>query len=158
MSFFVQPTAAPRPRTKNIRSVSLFFAGLLILMVVAQLFTFEDFPEVITHMQFPGGELFSPVRAAFIAVLEIAALPFLLSMHLSPLARAVSMFAGWAVAAAWLVASLWMNIVLENTINSGFLGATLSITSGWWTVFFSLALVVLAVWTSWGMWPFKRKN
>jgi hypothetical protein len=158
MSFFVQSTAAPHPRTKNIRSVSLFFAGLLILMAVAQLFTFEDFPAIITQMQLPGGELFSPIRAAFIAVLEIAALPFLLSMRLSPLARAVSMFASWAVAVAWLVASLWTNIVLQNTINSGFLGATLSITSGWWTVFFSLALVVLAAWTSWGMWPFRRKS
>ena len=158
MSFFVRSTAAPKPKTKNIRPVSLLLAGIFIVMAVAQLFTFEDFPGVIIQMNLPGGEMFASPRAALIVILEIAALPFLLFMQLSPAARAFSMFAGWAVVIVWMATSLWTNIVVMATVNSGFLGATVSLASGWWMVLFSLALGTLAAWAAWGMWPLHQKH
>lgn len=127
-------------------------------MAVAQLFTFEDFPGVIAQMDLPGGEAFASIYAAFIVTVEIAALPFLLSMRLSPAARIVSMIAGWVAIAGWLFLSLWVNAVQPSTVDSGLLGATVSITAGWWEVFFSLALTVLAAWVAWGIWPLERKR
>ena len=158
MSWFVKATAAQRPKTKNIRTVGLGLAGVFVVMAVAQLFTFEKFPEVITAMWLPGDELFSPVRAAVIVTLEVAAVPFLLSMRLSPAMRFISMVAGWMAIVAWLVATIWQNISSGVISNSGLLGASVSLPVGWWNVLFCVALAVLAAWAAWGMWPLKKRG
>ena len=158
MSFLVSPTPAPQPKNKNIQSVRLIFAGLLVLLLTSQLFMFEKFPDVIDKMSLPWSTDAAPlVWAALVVVLETAALPFLLLMPLSRAARAVSMIAGWMVVVWWMMASLWLNMTGES-LNSGFLGATLDVPSGWWTVPFSLALAALAGWSAWGMWPFEQKR
>ncbi len=152
MSIFAQSTAAPRPKNGYVQMASMLLAGILMLMVVTQLFTFEDFPDVIAAMGLPSGE-FADVRAALIVVLEVASLPFLLSMRLSHLARIVSMVAGWAVVAAWTVATLW---TYGKGVNGGLLGATISLTYNWWTVLFCLALTGLTAWVAWGLWPNRK--
>jgi hypothetical protein len=153
MSFFVKSTPASAPKTKNIRPVSLGLAAVFIVMVVAQLFTFETFPKVIANMGLPGGEGVASIRAALIVTLEVVALPFLLSMRLSPAMRVVSMVSGWLVVTAWLAASLWLNLSTSIASNSGLLGDTISLPVGWWNVLFCLSLGVLAAWSAWGMWP-----
>lgn len=158
MSFFVESTPAPHPKTKNIRPVSLLLAGILVAMIVAQLFTFEDFSDVIAKMGLPGGEAFAGIRAALIVTLEVAALPFLLSMRLSPAARLVSMGAGWGVIVAWLFASVWINVTHPSIANSGLLGATVSVAPGRWVTLLLLGFAVLAAWIAWGMWPLGQKR
>lgn len=158
MSFFVESTPAAVPKTKNVRPVSLGLAAVFIIMVVAQLFTFETFPNVISGMWLTGGSELSPVRAALIVTLEVAALPFLLGMRLSFAMRILSMVSGWMVVAAWLVASLWVNLSNNIHISSGLLGDTITLPVGWWSVLFCLGLGVLAGWAAWGMWPVTRKN
>ncbi|MDN5274792.1 MAG: rane protein of unknown function [Candidatus Saccharibacteria bacterium] len=158
MSFFVKSTPASVPKTKNIRPISLGLAAVLVIMVVAQLFTFETFPKVIADMLLPGGSDVSSIRAALIVTLEVAALPFLLSMRLSPAMRVVSMVAGWFAITAWFVASLWVNLSPNMGMNSGLLGDTISVPVGWWSVLFCLSLGVLAAWSAWGMWPCLRKK
>ena len=127
-------------------------------MVVAQLFTFEEFPDVIASMWLPGGAALAPLRAALIVTLEVTALLFLLSQRLSPAMRIVSMVAGWLVVAAWFGVVLWENLTINTIANGGFLGATVPVPVGWWSVFFSIALGILIGWVSWGMWPFRRKK
>lgn len=158
MSLFVQATAAPRPKTKNIRTIGIALAGVFIVMAVAQLFTFEKFPDVITAMWLPGGEDFSSVRAALIVCLEVGAIPFLLAMRLSPAARILSMVSGWCAILAWFAASILQNINSGVIANSGLLGATVKLPVGWWNVLFCLALGVLAAWTAWGQWPIKKRS
>lgn len=158
MSFFVQAIPPPKLKTKNIFAISLLTVVLLIVMVVTQLFTFEDFPAVIATLDLPGGTVTARVFAAVLVIAEVFALPFLLAMRLSPLFRIVSMICGWLVAVVWLKLSLWENVIASSDSQSGIFGATLPLPGGWWSVFFSLALFVLIVWTSWGMWPFKRKH
>ncbi len=155
MSFFAHSSPAPRPKNKQVHVASLVLAATIITLVVAQLFTFEDFADVIARMGLPYSE-FANIRAALIVILEVASLPFLLAMRLSHLARIVSMIAGWAVVAAWTVATLW---TYGTGVNGGLLGATISLTSNWWTVLFCLALIALTAWVAWGMWPGqKTKN
>lgn len=157
MSYFVQATAAPQPKTKNIRTVGLALAGVFVVMAVAQLFTFEELPEVIKAMWLPGGDALAPVRAALIVVFEVGAIPFLLGMRLSPAMRIASMVLGWLAVAAWFVASVWQNFSTGVIANSGLLGASVKLPVGWWSILFCLALGVLAAWAAWGMWPFKRR-
>jgi hypothetical protein len=158
MSVFVQATAAPKPKTKNIRTVGVALAGVFVMMVVAQLFTFEKFPEVISAMWLMPDQSLTSVKAAIIVALEVAAIPFLLAMRLSPLMRIFSMAAGWLVIAAWLIVTLCQNLSSNVIANSGLLGATVKLPVGWWDVLLCVALGILAAWAAWGMWPFPERT
>lgn len=153
MSFFVQPTIATQPKTTNIRLISLTLAAVFVILAVMQLFKFEDFPAVIAGFWLPGGEPTAKLVAALFVAGEIFALPFLLSMRLSPAMRVCSMVIGWLVLAGWLFLALWANLTTNVVGSMGFFGATLALPVGWWAVFFFAALGVLAAWASWGMWP-----
>jgi hypothetical protein len=156
MSFFVAATSAPPPKTKNIRTISLFTAAIFAIMAVAQLFSFEDFPALMATLWLPGGEAVATSLAAGIVIGEVGALPFLLAMPLSSWFRKVSVGLGWVVILLWLYVALWSNIFAPNTANSGILGTTIPLPLGWWSVFFTLALGVLMAWSSWGMSNKKR--
>ena len=153
MSFFVKSTLATRPKTKNVRPISLGLAAVFIIMAVSQLFTFESFPEVINAMGVPGSGDFASVRAAIIVTLEVAAVPFLLGMRLSPAMRIVSMVSGWLAILIWFIDSLWINLLDVKPASNALLGDTITTPVGWWSVFFCLGLGVLAIWSAWGMWP-----
>ncbi|HET6747087.1 MAG TPA: hypothetical protein VFH06_03215 [Candidatus Saccharimonadales bacterium] len=159
MSFFAQATPPSKPRTKNIQAVSLLAAGIIALMAVTQLFTFEDLPAVISGLWVPGGIAAAQTIAAVLVVTEVLSLPFLLSLRLSPLFRFVSMLLGWGVAALWILLTFWENLMVGTISNSGMLGATIPLPPGWWSVLFSIALAILVGWASWGMWPnLKQKS
>lgn len=158
MSFFVQSTVAPAPKTGNIRPVAIALAAVFIVMAVAQLFTFEKFPEVLANVWLPGGKPMAQVYAAVIVTLEVFALPFLLGMRLSPAMRVFSMVAGWLTVMFWLAVTLWENFSGDVIANSGLLGDTVSLPVGWWNILFCVALGILAAWASWGMWPLPGKR
>ncbi|HEU5122361.1 MAG TPA: hypothetical protein VFT59_05975 [Candidatus Saccharimonadales bacterium] len=148
MSFFVQATSDSRYRTGR-GIASLMLAAVLVVMAVAQLFTFEDFPETIMQMDLLwSGETAAMFQAALIVILEVAALPYLLFMPLSPAGRLVSMAAGWLAVTWWVYVSFWITITQNEMPNGGLLGATVDISSGWWMVGFSLMLALLAVWAA----------
>lgn len=155
---FAKSTTAPIPRSKNSRIIGTVLAGLLVIMAVAQLFTFEDFPGVIADMWLPGWENFAAVLAAVIVTAEVFAVPFLLGMRLSIAMRIVSMVLGWVVVAVWAAISLWQNMTANTIGNAGILGNTASLPVGWWSVFVFAAMGVLVVWASWGMWPVVGKT
>jgi hypothetical protein len=155
MSFFSKATPAPVPKTRNAWLAGLLLAGFFVLMVVGQLFTFEDFPAALAAFQL-FGESLAVIYAGIIVVLEVLALPFLLGLSLSRAMRAVSMICGWLVIVFWLVVSIFGTIA--NVSNSGLLGATVTLPAGWWGVCFCVALGVLAVWAAWGSWPLTRKK
>jgi hypothetical protein len=156
MSIFVTPTAAPAPKTDNIRTVSIVLAVLFTGMAVAQLFTYETFPSVLTALWLPGGSSFAHIMAALVVIFEIFALPFLLFMRLSPAMRVLSMVSGWLVVAVWLTLSVWENVMVEIAGNSWLLGDTIHLPVGWWSVLWGIAVGMLVGWASWGMWPLKK--
>lgn len=152
MKIFVKPIAAPEPKTANAARISLALAACFIILAVAQLYKYEDFPDVIKGFGLSGGATWASMYAALIVVGEVLAVPFLLRMPLSPAMRIVSMVSGWLVIAGWLVVALASNVT-GYVGNSGVLGATVPVVSGWWTVFAFIAMGVLAAWSAWGMWP-----
>jgi hypothetical protein len=155
MSFFVTATEAEQPKSKNVQIAGVVLAALLTIMLVGQLFTYEKFAEVIQGFGFFSGSDITSIIAALIVTFELAALPFLLRMRLSPLARIVSMVVGWTVLLFWLGISFWLNITLSLSPNSGVLGDTIKLPVGWWMVTFFVALSVLDLWVSYGVWPAK---
>lgn len=158
MSIFVDVTPARKPKTANARLIAIFLAAIFTIMAVAQLFTFEDFPALIADFLLPTGTGAAELIAALVVALEVLAIPFLLGTALSPLMRWFSMVSGWIVVLFWFKTSVWLNVTDAAVTTAGFLGTTVKIPSGWWTVFFSLGLVVLMVWASWGLWPGRRSH
>jgi len=157
MSLFVSPTKSPAPKTKNITAISLLFVGLLLLMVVAQLFAFEEFAPALSTLELPGGEPLSSVLAALIVTGEVIALPFLLRMRLSPAFRVVSMVASWVVVTFWLAITVW-EATYAHASSSTLLGSAVPLPVGWWNVCIVVSLGILAAWSSWGMWPLTTKT
>jgi hypothetical protein len=157
MSFFVRSTAAPEPKTKYVGYASLVLAAIFVILAVTQLYSYEDFPDVIASMWLPGGRTPAIIWAAIIVIFEVGALPFLLSFQLSPAMRVISMAAGWLVAAFWLVISVWVNVSVNAITNSGLLGATIPTTPSWWLVGATVFIGVMTAYVSWGLWPRRQE-
>lgn len=160
MSMSILPTVtnpAP-PRTRNIVTISLLYAVVLIAFAVTQLFSYPDFQLLVQSYWLPGGVPTAYLLSAVIVIAEVLALPFLLRMKVSSLFRILSMILGWVVPVLWLGISLWLLLSVNAVSNIGFLGTILVLTPGWWTVLISLALVTLASWASWGMWPLRHRS
>lgn len=158
MSIFVKPSAPTKPKTKNVSSVAIIYAVIIVVFVVAQLFTFEEFVALVESYGLPGGVVFARFLAAYLVTVEVFALPFLLRMRVSTAMRVVSMICGWLVALIWFGISLWLVISTNTVGNIGFVGSVVALTPGWWAVFISIAPGTLSIWASWGMWPLVRKK
>ena len=162
MSFFRQPTPAPTPKSKDVSRISTFYAAILVVMVVAQLFTFEAFLELFANFGMPGGVVTGYALASVLVAAEVFALPFLLRMSLSPAFRWFSLVCAGLVSDIWLFVTIWILVVGADVATVGFLGTVVDTMPGWWAVFISLAFGILALWAAWGMWPAntsrKRKS
>lgn len=158
MSFLRKPTPAPTPKTNDVKRIAIFYAILLVILVVAQLFSFDKFLQLLATFEFPLGDQFAYFMGALIVSVEVFALPFLLRMPLSPAFRWFSMICGWLAAAAWLKISLWLVFTDSTVTNVGFLGTVIDLMPGWWAIFIASALGILTIWASWGMWPAQRKK
>jgi hypothetical protein len=153
MSILVKALPAPRPRTENAKKISLFYAAILVVFAVAQLFTFDEFVRFFSSLNMPISNAWAYALAPIVIVAEVFALPFLLRMKLSIAFRWFSMMLGWLVAGIWFFVSLWVVTMQPEAQTVGFLGTAVNLVPGWWAVFASLALGILATWASWGLWP-----
>jgi len=158
MRFFVKATAAPKPKTAETRQVAYFYAGILVIILLCQLFTFDDFLLLIESFWLPGGVPLAHLLGGVIVACELLALPFLLGMKLSSLMRVICMICGWLVSFIWIFLSLWLILTVNNISNIGILGTVVDILPGWWAVFIWLAIGILSAWSSWGMWPLKSRQ
>lgn len=119
-----------------------FVLGVVfLLLAVFQLFQFEDFPAIIEYMRLPGGLIVAWSLAVVLPLLEIVALPYLFSMRLANRVRSLSKWAGAVVAGLWLAITTWTSLTMGMTVESGIFGATLTTSSGWWSVLFAGLLV-----------------
>lgn len=151
MTFPIRAYWPEAPRTKESAAIAVALAVLLTGMVVAQLFSFEEFVSLFADV--PGGMVFP----AIIVALEIAALPFLLRMKLSSGFRVFSLLSGWAMIGYWLImAIMTLGGTSENQI--GFLGTVVELQPGIWAVFVVGALGVLMAWASWGLLPVRNTS
>lgn len=129
----------------------------MAILAVAQLFSYEDFPTVLSNYLPFSSMVIPSVLAALIVSFEVLSIPFLLSMRLSPAMRVLSMVSGWAVIVIWLLLLVPANLGLVAVASGGMLGATLAEPISWWLVVRIVALGVLLAWAAWGMWPLQAK-
>ena len=123
-----------------------FILGVVMLsLAVTQLFKFEEFPRLIDAMRVPASPFMPWFLAIVLPLLEIASMPYLLSMRLSVKARKVSMLGGLAVCLLWVLLTIWTTVQMGMSVESGMFGGTLATNSGWWSVLVAL----LMLWSYW---------
>jgi hypothetical protein len=157
MSMLPFAAEPPRPRSKEVVQAGLLFAGILVIFAVGQLFSFEKFVPLMESYGLPGGHPMATAIACILVVSEVFALPFLLRMTTSPLMRWTGMVCAWIAVVVWSGLVVWQNATLDMMTNTGILGASITLPVGWWSIWFCLALLILAGWTSWGLWPQERR-
>lgn len=158
MKLLPDATPAPKPRSKDVVSASILYAGLLTAMAVAQLFTFDALIEHLVILDLPGGRAMAHALVPIIIASEVFALPFLLRMALSPAFRVASMGLGWLVALLWLYVSTWTVLFVPEATTVGYLGTVFDTVPGWWAILVALSMGVLAAWAAWGMWPIPKRR
>ncbi len=154
MKLFATITQAPLTRSTHSRAIALFLAGLLTLMAIAQLFTFEEFIQLINDFTATSSGM---LIAACVIVAEVLSLPFLLRMPLSRAFRWVSASLVFLVTTFWLVVSVLIVFSASSIQSIGFFGGLGALTPGAWAVLFTLAMFIMAAWSLWGLLPTNRK-
>jgi hypothetical protein len=156
MSVFVKSTPAQEPRTANSAKISILYAVILVAFAVTQLFTFEEFLVYIQSVNLPFSEGINYAFVPLLIAAEVFAIPFLLRMRLSLAFRYLSLFLGFVVAIFWVFLSSWVVLSGVSVDSIGFLGTLVPLIPGWWAIFVSLSLGILAAWSAWGLWPGKH--
>jgi hypothetical protein len=140
------------PKTAESGKVAYFLASMILVFLLAQLFSFEDMAGIFETFGLPGGLAVATIGVWVLVVSELLALPFLLNMALPKLLRIVSMVGVWIATGMWALISLWLMISDRYVDNVGLVGSVFDLASGWWALFFAIGLCILAFWASWGLW------
>ena len=122
------------------------FALALVYLVflLTQLFTFEAFPGLTQYFPLKFGQAGGVGFAVGVIVLELAALPALLSMRSSKLLWWLSRLAAVLVPLVWLAHGVVLGM-LGYSGSVGLFGATLEVMSGWWFVVFMALTALTAI-------------
>lgn len=136
----------PKNRSKQTAMLGMLAAFLLLVMVLAQLFGFEDLSSILGY--FWGiDEGAALLLGAVLVTVEVFALPALLGMKLSPLMRWCSATFGGLIALYWIVASVHV-ISSSVTRDSGIFGGKLEDISSLLLPVLSVLLIAL-LWAYW---------
>lgn len=111
-------------------------AALITVMLVSQLFSYEDFPSTLDVILPINDQPLVHLLAALVVIAELFALPYLLSMYIAPLMRVVSAVFGVLATGFWLIVSL----TSAHAANSGLFSTTLKIPGGVLAAVWSLAV------------------
>jgi hypothetical protein len=137
----------PEFHTNPAHFQALGLAAVYTVLLLSQLFTFEDFRGVTNGFGLPGGGITASVLAFALPVVQAMALPYLLSMKLSRRLHAVSRACTLLAPALWLAIALWTNLSGNNLTSLGIFGATLYTPNEWW----SILMLALMSWAAWLM-------
>lgn len=158
MKIFSKASLPEPPKSPDSKKAAYLFAVILVIFALGQLFTFNEFLDLICGYELFGGAIVGRLIGGLLIVAEVFALPFLLGMRLNQTFRIASMAMSWIVPVIWLKLSIWLNIVENNVSNVGLIGTKVQLSPGLWVIPLSLALCFLSAWASWGLWPIKTKK
>jgi hypothetical protein len=148
----------PKSWPDNVQFFAYFYAFILLIFALTQLFTFDGFLKLIESFGVTGGAVTAYLIGSSIVISEVFALPFLLEMKLRPLIRKVSLVLGLLVPILWLILSIWVVLFADNVENIGFLGTKFSISPGIFSIAASLFIGLLAAFVCADRLPFIARK
>lgn len=137
--------APPKPRDPNARPVALVLAGVMLVMALLHLIRIDKLIPVI-DTALPGDMSFAVAFICIVATVEVFALPFLLGLKLSPLAR---VFGGLFVVLAplvWTCVSIW---TVGKDIPTGQLSSYIDAPSNWLLLAGNVVWLLVSFWLLW---------
>jgi hypothetical protein len=140
--FAILPRATYDERSIHERTIALSLGAIILIMVTTQLVRFDTFIPILDEF------FTSPMALAVgscMVLLEVFAVPFLLGMALSPLARIMSLACVWLVAIGWTIWGFWSFSAKET----GHLGSFVTLPPGLWAPLFGAVLMVLIAMVTW---------
>lgn len=144
MSIHLATARYPLPVSRRLLWIRYGVAAFFVIIALAQLFAFEKFGTTIGNLVPSFTDRDSDVVAAIIVVLEVAALPSLLIVALSPLARVLSRIAGPLVLVLWYML-IYCGIRTAHVPNSGLLGSDIHLSADLWVLLFVMISFVVTV-------------
>jgi hypothetical protein len=106
MIHFATAVKPPTPRATYARKLAFILAGAFLAFALLHLVRIDKLIPVVAEI-FPGGAGAAEIFVALIVTAEVFALPFLLSLTVSPLARIFSGAFVVLVPLAWTCLSIW---------------------------------------------------
>ena len=145
-------------RTQRTKAAALIVAGMVIVMLLAQLYGYEDFAITLgAILPFNDNALLN-VIAATVVIIELLALPYLLGMYLSKLMRVLCACFAASVSVFWLFASF----TNSHASNSGLFSTTFELSGGilataWSLLLFAGMVIVVKADTESANAPLEKK-
>lgn len=132
----------PPEFTRNPVFVQAFaLACVYVFLAMTQLFSFEKFATVTSGFGLPGDMRTAAVVAGLLPLLEVASVPYLLSMRVPGKLWRTSRVCALMTALLWFVLSVWVNFRGAADAEAGLFGATLPLPAGLWMIGFSALLL-----------------
>ena len=127
--------------TAGIDFVMLPIACFVIVMLLTQLFSFEDMPKLLAQALDIPNEV-GMAGAFYLVLFELLALPFLLRMKVSPLMKFCGFFCLLSVLLSWIAIGLITNLN-EDIVSVGLFGSIVVCPPGWWLSCMLLAIATV---------------
>lgn len=141
---FAKPTKPPKLAEPRLFWIPMATAGLLVVLVLAQLGSFEEFALAVGSYGIFNGRG-AAIFAITIAALEILALPALFRLMLSSAMRYISTGAILASPILWFILISFAFVTGMPIENTGLFGGILEFPVAIYTVLFSGLLLFMAV-------------
>lgn len=116
---------------------------LIVLLLLAQLYHFEQLPSALIEWGLPNHELLARVVAMALTGSELMALPYLIGMPLRPVILRISRGAVLGVGLLWVVLAAWAIGAGVDGAPAAIFGTTLSIIGGNWVLGLAMLLATL---------------
>lgn len=113
---------------------ALLLGCFYLLILLLQLFTFEDFYKIVSGFALPGGSVAAVIMTGAFPLFMAAGLPYLFSMRLNERAWHFSRIMAIVSPLTWFVVVLYLGISGNILAEVGIFGATVVIHYSWWVV------------------------
>ncbi|HEX6462554.1 MAG TPA: S26 family signal peptidase [Candidatus Saccharimonadales bacterium] len=141
---FAKATAPPQLAEPRLYWVPIVTGGLLVILVLAQLGTFEEFAIAVgSYGLFTGRG--AAIFAIIIAALEILALPALFRLTLSSAIRYISTGAILAAPILWFLLLAFVFVTGLPVENAGLFGGLIVLPVALYTVLLSSSILFMAI-------------
>jgi signal peptidase I len=145
MIYLPSAVAPPEPRTPYASKVAWALAGIMLVMVFLHLVRIDKLIPIIDTV-LPGGLAWAVAFVCIVVTTEVFALPFLLGMKLSPLARICGGLCAVFAPLAWASLSVW---AIGGYATTGQFSSYLNVMPTWWLLIANYLWLGVSYWVLW---------